>query len=34
MLDELGDTPDAVLRFLDGFHRGQYSDLEMPTGPG
>jgi hypothetical protein len=27
-------VPDAVLRFLDAFHRGQYSDLEMPIGPG
>ena len=27
-------VPDPVLRFLDAFHRGQYPDLEMPTGPG
>jgi hypothetical protein len=27
-------VPEAVLRFLDDFHRGQYPDLELPTGPG
>lgn len=27
-------VPDAVLHFLDNFHRGQYPDLEMPTNPG
>ena len=27
-------VPEAVLRFLDAFHRGQYPDLELPTGPG
>jgi hypothetical protein len=27
-------VPEPVLRFLDAFHRGQYPDLEMPTGPG
>jgi hypothetical protein len=27
-------VPEAVLRFLDGFHRGQFPDLELPTGPG
>ncbi len=27
-------VPDAVLRFLELFHRGEYPDLEMPTGPG
>jgi hypothetical protein len=27
-------VPEAVLRFLEMFHRGEYSDLEMPTGPG
>ena len=28
------EVPGPVLRFLDEFHRGQYPDLEMPTGPG
>ena len=27
-------VPDAVLRFLESFHRGEYPDLEMPTDPG
>ena len=27
-------VPKAVLEFLDLFHRGHYSDLEMPVGPG
>ena len=27
-------VPDAVLQFLDRFHRGEYPDLEMPTDPG
>jgi hypothetical protein len=27
-------VPTAVLQFLENFHRGQYPDLEMPTGPG
>jgi hypothetical protein len=27
-------VPDAVLEFLDLFHRGHYPDLEMPIGPG
>jgi hypothetical protein len=27
-------VPEAVLRFLDLFHRGAYPDLEMPIGPG
>jgi len=27
-------VPEPVQRFLEGFHRGQYPDLEMPTGPG
>jgi hypothetical protein len=27
-------VPDAVLGFLDLFHRGSYPDLEMPSGPG
>lgn len=27
-------VPEPVLRFLDAFHRGQYPDLELPTGPG
>ena len=27
-------VPDAVLEFLDLFHRGQYPDLEMQLGPG
>jgi hypothetical protein len=27
-------VPEAVLRFLEGFHRGQFPDLELPTGPG
>lgn len=27
-------VPEAVLAFLDLFHRGQYPDLEMPVGPG
>jgi len=27
-------VPEPVLRFLDGFHRGDYPDLEMPVGPG
>lgn len=27
-------VPEAVLRFLDDFHRGRYPDLELPTGPG
>jgi hypothetical protein len=27
-------VPDPVRHFLDNFHRGQYPDLEMPTGPG
>ena len=27
-------VPEAVQRFLDLFHRGQYPDLEMPIGPG
>jgi hypothetical protein len=27
-------VPDAVLRFLENFHRGQYPELEMPLGPG
>lgn len=27
-------VPDAVLRFLDDFHRGRYPDLEMSTSPG
>jgi hypothetical protein len=27
-------VPDAVLRFLEMFHRGEYPDLEMQTGPG
>ena len=31
--DEIA-VPEAVLRFLDNFHRGQYPDLEMPSGPG
>ena len=28
------EVPEAVLRFLEGFHRGQFPDLELPTGPG
>jgi hypothetical protein len=32
-VDEVA-VPDAVLQFLDNFHRGQYPELEMPTGPG
>ncbi len=31
--DEIA-VPEAVLAFLDNFHRGQYPDLEMPSGPG
>ena len=27
-------VPEGVLRFLETFHRGEYPDLEMPTGPG
>jgi hypothetical protein len=27
-------VPEPVLRFLDGFHRGEYPDLELPTEPG
>ena len=27
-------VPQAVLRFLDEFHRGRYPDLEMPADPG
>ena len=27
-------VPEPVRRFLDEFHRGQYPDLEMTTGPG
>ena len=27
-------VPEVVLRFLEGFHRGQYPDLELPIGPG
>lgn len=27
-------VPEAVLRFLEMFHRGEYPDLEMPTSPG
>jgi hypothetical protein len=27
-------VPEAVLRFLEMFHRGEYPDLEMPIGPG
>jgi hypothetical protein len=27
-------VPEAVQRFLDNFHRGQYPDLELPIGPG
>ena len=27
-------VPEAVLRFLDGFHRGHFPDLELPIGPG
>jgi hypothetical protein len=27
-------VPDAVLEFLNLFHRGHYPDLEMPLGPG
>jgi hypothetical protein len=27
-------VPEAVLRFLDGFHDGRYPDLEMPTESG
>jgi hypothetical protein len=27
-------VPEPVLQFLDDFHRGQYPELEMPTGPG
>jgi hypothetical protein len=27
-------VPEPVLQFLEQFHRGQYPDLEMPTGPG
>jgi hypothetical protein len=27
-------VPEAVLRFLGDFHRGQYPELEMPSGPG
>ena len=27
-------VPEPVLRFLEAFHRGEYPDLEMPTGPG
>jgi hypothetical protein len=27
-------VPEAVLQFLDCFHRGRYEDLEMPSGPG
>jgi hypothetical protein len=27
-------VPVAVLQFLDNFHRGDYPELEMPTGPG
>ena len=27
-------VPQAVLEFLDLFHRGHYPDLEMPVGPG
>lgn len=27
-------VPEAVQRFLDNFHRGQYPDLEMTAGPG
>ena len=27
-------VPSAVREFLAMFHRGEYPDLEMPTGPG
>jgi hypothetical protein len=27
-------VPQAVLEFLEMFHRGAYPDLEMPIGPG
>jgi hypothetical protein len=27
-------VPEPVLRFLENFHRGQYPELEMPSGPG
>ena len=27
-------VPEAVLEFLDLFHRGHFPDLEMPVGPG
>jgi hypothetical protein len=31
--DELA-VPEAVLQFLDNFHRGLYPELEMATDPG
>ena len=27
-------VPDAAMQFLERFHRGEYPDLEMPTGLG
>jgi len=27
-------VPEAVLRFLERFHQGQYPDMEMPAGSG
>ena len=27
-------VPEPVLQFLERFHRGEYPNLEMPTGPG
>lgn len=27
-------VPEAVLQFLEMFHRGEYPDLEMPISPG
>jgi hypothetical protein len=27
-------VPQAVLEFLEMFHRGEYPDMEMPIGPG
>jgi hypothetical protein len=32
--EQVVEVPEAVLRFLDAFHRGEYSDLEMQPGPG
>ena len=31
---EVVGVPEAVLRFLESFHRGLYPELEMPIGPG